>query len=108
MRRKGKPEWQKKIAKERIKILFKKAEEVFNENPKIADRYIELARKIGMRYNVRIPRELKRKFCRKCYKYLRPNINCKVRTRKDKQSVVIKCLECGYIMRYPYKKEKKK
>lgn len=106
-KRKRKPEWQKKIAKERIKLLFQKADEVFNSDPKRANRYVYLARKIAMRYNIRISKDLKRKFCKKCYKYLKPNINCRIRTNPQQQAVIITCLECGHVMRYPYRKERK-
>ncbi len=102
-----KPKWQKDIAKERIKILFDLAEKEFKEHPERSHRYVELARKIGMRYNVRIPRELKRKFCKKCHHYLVPGVNLRVRTRVSQQAVIMKCLDCGHVMRYPYRKEKK-
>ena len=36
----------KQIAKERINELFKKAKEIFHENPNLSDRYVEIARKI--------------------------------------------------------------
>ena len=63
-----KQEWQKKIASERINILFRLASEEFKKHPERSNRYVELARKIGMRYNVRIPKLLKRRFCKKCHK----------------------------------------
>ena len=68
--RRTKPEWQKKVARERIETLFIKAGEIFSEKPERSHRYVEMARKIAMRYNVRIPSGLKKRFCKKCYKYL--------------------------------------
>ena len=50
--------------------------------------------------------ELRRKFCHKCYHYLYPGINCKVRTNKSTQSVEYECKDCGKVNRYPYIKEK--
>ena len=97
----------RRIAKERIEILFSLAEKYAKTMPERAKRYIELAIKIGMRCNVPIPKNLKRRFCKRCHAFLTPGLNCRVRTRKDKQAVVVKCLECGNIMRYPYIKEKK-
>ena len=44
--------------------LFKQAELRFKKQPELSNRYIELARKIAMKYKVKIPRELKRKFCK--------------------------------------------
>lgn len=90
---------QKEIALERIRKLFKEAEEVFSKNKSLANRYVALARTISMKIKVKIPVELKRRFCKHCYHYLRPGANCRVRTRKGK--VVISCLECKKVMRIP-------
>tara|TARA_Y100000310_G_scaffold246044_1_gene251145 strand:- start:24 stop:341 length:318 start_codon:yes stop_codon:yes gene_type:complete len=93
---------QKEIAKERIQTLFKQAELVFAKNKSLANRYITLARKIAMKVRMRMPRELKRKFCKHCYKYLKPGTNARVRTRDGK--VVISCFECKKFTRIPVKK----
>jgi len=92
----------KEIALERVEALFSEAEKIFNENRALANRYVGLARKIAMKYKVRIPRNLKRRFCKNCYKYLKPGVNLQVRTRKGK--VVYCCLDCGKLMRFVYKK----
>ena len=83
---------QKEIAQERIKTLFQEAEEAFSKNQALSNRYVTLARKIAMKVKFRIPMELKRKFCKHCYKYLFPGRNCRVRTREGK--LIIYCLEC--------------
>jgi ribonuclease P protein subunit RPR2 len=97
----AKPLNQVKIAKERINELFKQAEEAFDKDEKLADRYVELARKISMKYKVRIPSALKKRFCKHCYCYLVPGKNCRVRTHEGK--VVYYCLKCKKYMRFPYK-----
>jgi len=102
----SKPDKWRRIARERIRILFEEADKAFKEHPERSKRYVELAKKIGMRYNVRIPRELKRKFCKKCLSYLKPGVNCRIRTRRDKQAVIVTCLVCGHVSRHPYIKEK--
>ncbi len=93
------------IAKERVKILFDNAEEMFRRDSKLSDRYVALARKIAMKANMRMPRELKRRFCKHCNSYLKPGVNCRIRTNEGK--VVYYCLNCKKFMRYPYLKEKK-
>jgi len=93
---------QKEIAKERVKILFKQAEEVFSKNKSLANRYVTLARKIAMKVKLRMPIELKRKYCKHCYKFLMPGVNSRVRTRDGK--VIISCLECKKFTRIPVKK----
>ncbi|RLF09531.1 MAG: ribonuclease P, partial [Thermoprotei archaeon] len=62
----------KDIALQRVKRLFQLAEEAFRENPSLSNRYVELARLIAMRSRIRIPRELRRRFCHKCGCYLQP------------------------------------
>ena len=92
---------QKEIAKERIKILFQQAEKVFSENKGLANRYVTLSRKIAMKVRMRIPKEYKRKFCKHCYKFLRPGKNSRIRTRDGK--VIISCFECKKFTRIPIK-----
>ncbi|MFH1638407.1 MAG: ribonuclease P [Candidatus Woesearchaeota archaeon] len=92
-------EKQKKIAKERIDILFSKADE--SSSKKLADRYVAMARRIAMRVNLRLPSRLKRKFCRHCGCYFIPGKNLRVRTRDGK--LVYYCLECKKFWRMPCK-----
>jgi len=98
-----KPESQIKIAKERIRILFKEAESVARKRPDLAKRYVKLAKKIGMRYNVRLG-ELKKKFCKNCYSFFITGVTCSRRLRKGK--ITIKCFSCNKTIRYPYKTRK--
>lgn len=84
----------KNIALEIIKKLFYEAK----TNPEKSDRYVEIARKTGMRVNVPIPRELKRKYCKHCNKYFHDG-NYRVRTRN--QMVVYYCLNCKKYSKFP-------
>lgn len=102
-----KPEWQKKIAKERIRILFEQAKKQFKKRPEYSKRYVELARKIGMRYNVQLPKALKRGFCKKCHAYLVSGVNCTHRTSPKQVALIVTCKECGHVARFPYRREKK-
>jgi ribonuclease P protein subunit RPR2 len=96
---------QKEIALDRIKTLFKEAKDVFSKDKALANRYVKLARELGMKYKVRIPSNLKRRFCKHCYHYLMPGVNLRVRTREGK--VVYYCLDCKKYSRFPYLREKK-
>lgn len=91
-----------RIARERIKILFSKAEEKYHEDSDLSDRYVELARSIGMKHNVSIPTNLRRRFCRSCGSYLVPGDNCRVRLNSEHRRKVLTCLECGERKRVPY------
>lgn len=90
----------KDLAMERIQRLFKLAESEYSSNPARSNKYVSLARKIGMRYLVRFPRELKVRFCKRCGGYLVPGDNCRIRLKG--RYMVITCLKCGAIKRYPY------
>jgi len=93
----------KTVAAERIRRLFELAEEAFEKHPEFADRYVKLAWRIITRYNVRPPRDLKRKFCRKCLSFWKPSVSCRVRLQSG--CVVVTCLRCGQITRLPYKQK---
>jgi len=47
LRRGRRPKWMLEIARERIDILFKLADQEFNQHPERANRYVKLARNIG-------------------------------------------------------------
>jgi ribonuclease P protein subunit RPR2 len=96
----------KALVHKRFDRLFELAEErALAHDFKLANRYIELARKIGMRHNIRIPTKYKRRFCKYCNSYLLPSANARIRTRKCR--VVIFCESCKKITRIPFIKEVK-
>ena len=96
-RSRNKPEWQVKIAKERIEILFDEAKKTSHKD--LQKRYVQLARKIGMRYNVRLTSEQKRKFCKNCYTYF----SSETKRRLKDGFLVITCPGCRKVSRFPYK-----
>lgn len=89
----------KKIARERIEILFKQAAEFFPADPAISDRCVDLARRIAMRQRIRIDRTFRRQFCRHCHRFLVPGRNMRVRIHQGR--VVITCRGCGRRLRIP-------
>jgi ribonuclease P protein subunit RPR2 len=93
-----KPQAEVEMAKERINVLFKQAEIEFDNDPKLSNRYVDLARRISMKTKVRIPSELKRRFCKHCYGYFRQGENCRVRVNDGK--VIYYCLNCKKYMRF--------
>ncbi len=90
-----------KIAKARINFLFQEAKESFKQESKLSDKYIKIARKIAMKYKIRLPPQLKKKFCKNCLKYLVPGVNCRVRIHKHR--VIYYCMNCRHFMRHPVK-----
>ncbi|MGP8068899.1 MAG: ribonuclease P protein component 4 [Candidatus Bathyarchaeia archaeon] len=97
----------REIARERIEILFNHAQRTFPKNRTLANRYIELARRIGMKAGVRLTREQKLRLCKGCGSLLVPGVNCRVRTRSEFGTIVlITCLDCGTKKRYPTVRER--
>jgi len=88
----------KKEVLELVRKLFEQAKIKFNKNPSLSNKYIKLARKSAMKVNLRIPRELKRKFCKHCYSYLVPGRNARVRIHKSR--VIYYCFNCKKYMRF--------
>lgn len=102
MRKSKKPDWQQQIARERIEILFSLADNEFRKHPERSKRYIQLARKIGLRYNIRFGKGLKKKFCKNCSSLLKPGISSKIRLDKNSKTILVTCLNCNKTYRHPY------
>ncbi|MBW6451943.1 MAG: hypothetical protein K0B02_04415 [DPANN group archaeon] len=94
-----KPNWQKDLALERIKILFSEAKK---QEPTLAKRYVTIARYIGKKFNLPIPLPYKRQFCRKCNTFFKLGTNSRHRIDSEKHQIIITCLECKNIKRIPY------
>ncbi|MEA1894667.1 MAG: ribonuclease P protein component 4 [Euryarchaeota archaeon] len=92
--------WIRNIAAQQIERLFELAESISEARPLLCDRYVHIARRIGMRHRVRIPAHLKRRMCKHCGKYLVPGRTCRVRLNGT--CVVVTCLSCGKQTRRPY------
>ena len=91
----------KTLAAERVARLFELAEDACRRRPDLADRYVAMAWRLKTRYNLRLPPELKGKFCKKCLSLSRPGTSCRVRVQSG--YVIVTCLRCGHVTRLPYK-----
>jgi ribonuclease P protein subunit RPR2 len=85
-----------------VKKLFEEAKLKFSKNPSLSNKYVKLARKAAMKINLRLPRELKRRFCKHCYSYFVPGKTSRIRIHKSR--VTIYCLTCKKYMRFMIKK----
>ncbi len=87
-----------RTAHERIGTLFSLAELEARRGPgPLPSRYVQLARRIGMRYNVRIAAELREFYCRDCSTYWVEGRTVRTRLRGDRR--VRTCLACGATRR---------
>ncbi len=90
------------VARSRIDHLFKEADEAGQRGAiDVASRYVRLARRVGTRYNVRIPPELRARFCRGCLTYLREGTTARTRLRAGRK--VRTCLRCGRSYRFVFR-----
>ena len=102
VRRRDRRRMAKKIARERIEILFHLARKRAEAGDlDLARRYVDLILRIARKYNIRLGREKKYHICKRCHVFLIPGKTAQVRLKKGK--VVVKCLECGNYKRYPYR-----
>jgi ribonuclease P protein subunit RPR2 len=92
---------EKKIASERIEYLLERAHIVKLRDFNLAKRYVELAMKISIRYRVKIPEKYRNTFCRKCFS---PFSSDCVSIRLNRGVKIIRCLNCGFTKRMPYKR----
>ena len=90
------------IARNRIEKLFILAEKnALSGRLDLSNRYVHIARKISMKYLVQISSEFKRCFCKHCYSYLLPDVNCRIRIHRNR--LIIYCKNCEKYTRIPLK-----
>jgi len=77
-------------APEKIANLIREAKALAKRNPVISKRRARAARRIAMKFHLKIP-ELKYDFCRKCNAYLKRGN----KTRIKNKFKVVTCLECS-------------
>jgi len=88
------------LARQRMERLFSLAAEEYGLHPERSDRYVHIARQIGTRLRVRMPRHLKRLFCKHCGSFVPAS---GARTRLHQGVLTATCLRCGGGMRRPYR-----
>jgi len=88
-----------------IESYFSEAKKSFKTNKKQANDFVRKARRLSMKFKIKLKPELKRRFCKNCYSFLMPGINVRIRTREGK--IIYYCLECKKFMRIPFDKKKK-
>ncbi|MFO7967510.1 MAG: ribonuclease P [Archaeoglobaceae archaeon] len=96
---------EKNIAYKRIEILINRARDQMHNDYKLARNYVSLAKRTAERYRIKISKEHKLVFCKKC---LYPYRSDKFRVRVNKSRAIITCLNCGKKKRVPIRPAKPK
>ncbi|MEM3073905.1 MAG: hypothetical protein QXK20_04110 [Nitrososphaerales archaeon] len=89
------------LARQRIERIMEVALEVAKTDYETAKKETALARRIALKYNVRLPFYLKRFFCHGCKQLIIPGLNCRVRLTRRSHMLKMTCLMCGHIYRRP-------
>lgn len=92
----------KRIAAERIQILYGLAKKAYKADPKLSVRYARLIKQIGRHYKITLDKEIKRHICKKCGALLVPGSNLSIRLVSSKRYMAYKCQNCNSQTRIPY------
>lgn len=89
---------QRRIGIERVQILFSNAMYYASINPEISRKQLKVARRILLKFNIRMPYPDKLFFCRKCKSPLLIGVDSKVRiVNSPKLHIRVSCLKCGNV-----------
>ncbi|MCS7117046.1 MAG: RNase P subunit [Nitrososphaerota archaeon] len=87
----------RELARQRVDILLENAIKNATIDMNLAQRQAQIARRICMKYNLRLPYEKRQLFCRGCKRFIIPGLNARVRLSRKIKAVVITCMECGHV-----------
>ena len=97
----------KKVIKEtvhgRIDELLKQARYEFREHPERSERYLRLLWKLVQKYKVRLTREQKLSFCKRCFTLWIPGKTVEVSFDQRNSVLQYRCKKCGFTRRLKYK-----
>jgi ribonuclease P protein subunit RPR2 len=83
-----------------VRLLTESAVRLSHTDPIIAKEQAALARKVKLKFNVRLDPSLTRFTCRGCKGLLVPGVNARVRLGHGKITIVrVTCLDCGRVNR---------
>jgi ribonuclease P protein subunit RPR2 len=83
-----------------VKLLTESAVDLSHTDPGLARDQAALARKIKLRFNVRLDPPLRRFTCRGCKRLLVPGMNARVRLGHGKVTIIrTTCADCGHVNR---------
>lgn len=91
----------KKQAMKHISSLFIEMRKQLHKDLTLADVYVKHMRKIAMSQRIPLSKEIKRSYCKYCYKAFLPGKTCRVRLQGKK--LVYYCYSCKKFTRLPYK-----
>jgi ribonuclease P protein subunit RPR2 len=83
-----------------VRLLTESSVELAHTDMGLARRQAALARRVALRFNVRLIPSLRRFTCRGCKALLVPGVNARVRLGHGRPaSIRVTCLDCGHVSR---------
>jgi len=83
-----------------VKLLTESAVNLSHTSPALAKEQAALARKVRLKFNVRLDPALKAFTCHGCKGLLVPGVNARVRLGHGKSTIVrVTCTDCGHVNR---------
>ena len=83
-----------------VRLLTESAVSLSHVDPALAREQAALARKVKLRFNVRLDPSLTRFTCRGCKGLLVPGVNARVRLGHGKVTIIrVTCADCGHVNR---------
>jgi RNase P subunit RPR2 len=83
-----------------VRLLTESAVALSHANPGIAKEQAALARKVKLKFNVRLGPSLTRFTCHGCKSLIVPGVNARVRLGHGKTTILrVTCLDCGHVNR---------
>ncbi len=83
-----------------VRLLTESAVSLSHTDPTTAKEQAALARKVKLRFNVRLDPSLTRFTCRGCKGLLVPGVNARVRLGHGKTTIIrVTCADCGHVNR---------
>ena len=83
----------------RMEILFNNALSNAQTNPGLSQRQAEIAKKISLKFKIKMPFEINSSFCKKCKKFIAPGIASRIRLGSKPKSIRITCSYCNHTYR---------
>jgi ribonuclease P protein subunit RPR2 len=83
-----------------VRTLTESAVALSHTDPAMAKEQAKLARKVKLKFNVRLDPSLRAFSCRGCKGLLVPGVNARVRLGHGKTTIIrVTCLDCGRVNR---------
>ncbi|MCC7570447.1 hypothetical protein KO465_03815 [Candidatus Micrarchaeota archaeon] len=94
------------IAKERINRLFYLADFYSKTNSLYSKKYCLMIDKIRKTVNLRLSKQQKIKFCKKCHTFWIPGNTVKIIQNHSNKRIIYRCLNCGSERKFGYLNKK--